>query len=56
MFDELSGKLTATLRQLAGRGVLTEDAVREGLRDDRLRQAFEKNPDLTIVHSLMSEV
>ena len=35
MFDELSGKLTATLRQLAGRGVLTEDAVREGLREVR---------------------
>jgi len=35
MFDELSGKLTATLRQLAGRGVLTEEAVREGLREVR---------------------
>jgi signal recognition particle subunit SRP54 len=35
MFDELSGKLTATLRSLAGRGVLTEDAVREGLREIR---------------------
>lgn len=35
MFDELSGKLTETLRRLTGRGVLTEDAVREGLRDVR---------------------
>jgi len=35
MFDELSGKLTATLRSLTGRGVLTEDAVREGLREIR---------------------
>ncbi len=35
MFDELSGKLTATLRALAGRGVLTEDAVKEGLREIR---------------------
>jgi signal recognition particle subunit SRP54 len=35
MFDELSSKLTATLRTLTGRGVLTEDAVREGLREIR---------------------
>ncbi|MGH7734194.1 MAG: signal recognition particle receptor subunit alpha [Gemmatimonadales bacterium] len=35
MFDELSGKLTATLQKLTGRGVLTEEAVREGLRDVR---------------------
>jgi signal recognition particle subunit SRP54 len=35
MFDELSGKLTATLRSLTGRGVLTEDAVKEGLREIR---------------------
>jgi signal recognition particle subunit SRP54 len=35
MFDELSSKLTATLKQLAGRGVLTEEAVKEGLREVR---------------------
>jgi len=35
MFDELSSKLTDTLRRLTGRGVLTEEAVREGLRDIR---------------------
>ena len=35
MFDELSQKLTATLQRLTGRGVLTEDAVREGLREIR---------------------
>jgi signal recognition particle subunit SRP54 len=35
MFDELSSKLTATLKTLAGRGVLTEEAVREGLREIR---------------------
>ncbi len=35
MFDELSSKLTATLRNLTGRGVLTEEAVREGLREVR---------------------
>ncbi|MEP6590368.1 MAG: signal recognition particle receptor subunit alpha, partial [Gemmatimonadota bacterium] len=35
MFDELSSKLTDTLRRLTGRGVLTEEAVREGLREVR---------------------
>src|SRR4051794_19019780 len=35
MFDELSGKLNATLQKLTGRGVLTEDAVKEGLREIR---------------------
>ena len=35
MFDELSSKLSDTLRRLAGRGVLTEEAVREGLREVR---------------------
>ena len=31
MFDELSEKLSAVLGQLRGRGVLTEETVREGL-------------------------
>ena len=35
MFDELSSKLSTALQRLAGRGVLTEDAVREGLREIR---------------------
>ncbi len=35
MFDELSSKLTDSLRRLTGRGVLTEEAVREGLREIR---------------------
>jgi signal recognition particle subunit SRP54 len=35
MFDELSAKLTATLQKLAGRGVLTDEAVTEGLREVR---------------------
>ena len=35
MFDDLSQKLTATLRNLTGRGVLTEEAVKEGLREIR---------------------
>ena len=35
MFDELSSKLNATLQRLTGRGVLTEEAVKEGLREIR---------------------
>ncbi|MDH4348958.1 MAG: signal recognition particle receptor subunit alpha, partial [Gemmatimonadota bacterium] len=35
MFASLSERLTAALRDLTGRGVLTEDAVREGLREIR---------------------
>lgn len=35
MFDELSTKLTDTLRRLTRRGVLTEEAVTEGLREIR---------------------
>src|SRR5262245_20450694 len=35
MFDQLSAQLNATLQKLTGRGVLTEDAVREGLREIR---------------------
>jgi signal recognition particle subunit SRP54 len=36
MFDELSEKLSAALNQLRGRGVLTEEAIREGLETVRL--------------------
>ena len=35
MFDELSAKLTAALSKLTGRGVLTEEAVKDGLREIR---------------------
>src|SRR6476646_8744627 len=35
MCDELSQKLNDTLQRLTGRGVLTEDAVKEGLREIR---------------------
>jgi signal recognition particle subunit SRP54 len=35
MFDELSARLTAALQKLTGRGVLTEEAVKEGLREIR---------------------
>jgi signal recognition particle subunit SRP54 len=35
MFEDLSAKLTAALQKLTGRGVLTEEAVKDGLREIR---------------------
>ena len=35
MFEDLSSKLTATLRRISGKGVLSEDDIREGLREIR---------------------
>jgi signal recognition particle subunit SRP54 len=35
MFDELSSKLAASLQKLSGRGVLSEDDVKDGLREVR---------------------
>jgi signal recognition particle subunit SRP54 len=35
MFEQLSSRLSATLRQLSGKGVLSEDDVKEGLREIR---------------------
>jgi len=43
-------------RQAFQRAFAVMQRVRERLRDERLRQAFEKNPDLAIVQSLMSDV
>src|SRR6476661_7007331 len=48
MFDELSQKLNDTLQKLTGRGVLTEDAVKEGLREiRRILLEADVNFDLT---------
>ncbi|HEY9504469.1 MAG TPA: signal recognition particle protein [Gemmatimonadales bacterium] len=55
MFDELSGKLTATLRSLTGRGVLTEDAVREGLREIR-RILLEADVSFDLTRDFMERV
>ena len=35
MFDTLSDRLTAVLQQIRDRGVLTEDAIKESLREIR---------------------
>ena len=35
MFEDLSSRLTDALRRLSGRGVLSEDDVREGMREIR---------------------
>ncbi len=43
-------------RQAFQRAFAVMQRVRERLRDERLQQAFEKNPDLATVQSLMSDV
>ena len=48
MFEDLSAKLTATLKKLTGRGVLSEDAVKEGAREiRRILLEADVNFDLT---------
>jgi signal recognition particle subunit SRP54 len=55
MFDALSEKLTAALGKLAGRGVLTEDAVKEGLREIR-RVLLEADVSYELTRSFMQRV
>ena len=55
MFDELSAKLNATLQTLTGRGVLTEDAVKEGLREIR-RVLLEADVSLDLTREFLERV
>ena len=55
MFDELSGNLTDALKRLVGRGVLTEDAVREGLREIR-RVLLEADVSFDLTRSFLERV
>ncbi len=55
MFDALSDKLTAALGKLTGRGVLTEDAVKEGLREIR-RVLLEADVSYEIARDFMGRV
>ncbi len=55
MFDELSSRLTEALRRLSGRGVLTEDAVREGLREIR-RVLLEADVSFDLTRSFLERV
>ena len=55
MFDGLSDRLTATLQRLTERGVLTEDAVKEGLREIR-RVLLEADVSYELTRSFMERV
>jgi len=55
MFDELSSKLTQALQRLTGRGVLNEDAVREGLREIR-RVLLEADVSFDLTRSFLERV
>jgi signal recognition particle subunit SRP54 len=55
MFDELSSKLTEALQRLTGRGVLNEDAVREGLREIR-RVLLEVDVSFDLTRSFLERV
>jgi len=55
MFDELSSNLTQALQRLTGRGVLNEDAVREGLREIR-RILLEADVSFDLTRSFLERV
>ncbi len=55
MFDGLSERLTAALQRLTERGVLTEDAVKEGLREIR-RVLLEADVSYELTRSFMERV
>jgi signal recognition particle subunit SRP54 len=55
MFDELSAKLTAALAKLTGRGVLTEDAVKDGLREIR-RVLLEADVSFDLTRAFLERV
>ncbi len=55
MFAALSEKLNATLRELTGRGVLTEEAVKEGLREIR-RVLLESDVSFELTRSFIERV
>jgi signal recognition particle subunit SRP54 len=55
MFAALSDRLTAALRDLTGRGVLTEEAVREGLREIR-RVLLEADVSFELTRSFTDRV
>ena len=55
MFDELSEKLEATFARLRGRGVLTEDDIKEGLREVR-RVLLEADVNFQITREFLERV
>ncbi|MGH7704041.1 MAG: signal recognition particle protein [Gemmatimonadales bacterium] len=55
MFDELASKLSAALQKITGRGVLTDDAVKEGLREIR-RILLEADVSFDLTRQFLEQV
>src|SRR6266550_3910160 len=55
MFEELSEKLEATFARLRGRGVLTDDDIKEGLREVR-RVLLEADVNFTLTREFLERV
>jgi signal recognition particle subunit SRP54 len=55
MFDKLTERLSSSLQQLRGKGRLTEDAVRETLREVRIA-LLEADVALPVVQQFIAEV
>lgn len=55
MFDNLTQRLTQTMQKLRGKGRLTEDSIRETLREVRVAM-LEADVALPVVQSFISEV
>jgi len=55
MFESLSDKLTQSLQRLSGRGRLTEDAIRETLREVRIA-LLEADVALPVVQKFVTEI
>ena len=55
MFDNLSERLTQTMQKLRGKGRLTEDSIRETLREVRIA-LLEADVALPVVQSFISHV
>ena len=52
----VSAGVVRSARTSTGIAIGVMQRVREGLRQERLREAFDKNPDLAIVQDLVSSV
>ena len=55
MFDSLSQRLTQTMQKLRGKGRLTEDSIRETLREVRIA-LLEADVALPVVQSFIGQV
>lgn len=55
MFDSLSDRLTATLRSVSGRGRLTEDSIRDSVRQVRIA-LLEADVALPVVRDFIADV